>query len=565
AKDVLILALAAGTDIPANRYFNTGASTTTSGPLSSGTAYGFVIKSAGAVIDAVGTNSYTFPAISGVTAADFSGNAPALSGNAGTVRTAAVDNNVGTDFTSSATATQSVGTYNTSAGYVPAAATLNYAWTPTANLNDPTISNPTASNLAATTTFEVVATDATTTCADTGSVTVTVGAPVIAAFSANDSSLCAGQSVTLTATQTGGGAPYTYSVSNGSSVVSTTATSTLTPTTTTTYVVTVTDACLQTDTQAVTIVVNALPTAALTPVSSTICNGQTQLLTTTTSAATPSYVYRLNGTVISGATAATYGATLGGTYQVTVTDAATACSTAVSATVNVLFPSLTVTPSTTATTCGAAPTTVTAATNVYSAATDIGTESFNGSLGTFTQSTLTSHTAGSFLIYSPGYTYGGETFQTYDNSQFAQVNSDSTGSGQKQRLLLTSPAYSTIGQNPVGVILDYKYQFYSTGDSAVQVQASTDGTTWGLVQNIQALGSRGTSAAFEIDTFLLPAAYLNQPQVYVRILYASTYGFELAINNFRLTSLTQSSIAWSPAEGLFTDAAATVPYTGGNA
>ncbi|HEY0110941.1 MAG TPA: hypothetical protein VGB67_14980, partial [Fibrella sp.] len=203
AMSVLVLHLGTGTDNATNRFFNTGGS---SNSLSSGGAAGHVLKYAGAVIDAVATNAYSFPSTANVSAADFSGSASALSGNAGTVRTAATDNNLGSDFTTSASATQSIGTYNSGANYVfsltssPFTTSYTYSWTPSTNLNNPAIANPTANNLTATTTYTVTATEAGAGCSGgTDSVTVLVGTPVVAAFSANDSTLCAGQAVTLTA------------------------------------------------------------------------------------------------------------------------------------------------------------------------------------------------------------------------------------------------------------------------------------------------------------------------------------------------------------------------------
>ncbi|HEY0108245.1 MAG TPA: hypothetical protein VGB67_01390, partial [Fibrella sp.] len=287
-------------------------------------------------------------------------------------------------------------------------------------------------------------------------------------------------------------------------------------------------------------------------------------LTTTTNAATPTYAYTRNNASIAGANAATYNATLAGTYVVTVTDGPTACQARDTATVTVLSaPAVTVSPATATLACGAAPIQLTASSNYFTGATTIGSEDFNSGLGTFTQSiTSSTHTSGAWLSYPSGYLYAGFTqFTTSDASSFVMVNSDSLGSINSQRVAIVSPAYSTVGQSTPAVILNHHYTSYSA-DSAVAVQASLNGTTWTTVGSF--LGTpQGSTTAFDRDTVLLGSTYANQSQVYVRMLYASTWGYYWAINNFQLVGLTPGAVTWSPNAGLFTDAAGTLAYTGG--
>ncbi|HEY0109237.1 MAG TPA: hypothetical protein VGB67_06375, partial [Fibrella sp.] len=321
-------------------------------------AVGYVLRAGSTVIDAVATNSYSFPAAAGVTPADFSGT---LTGsNAGFIRTASSDNNLAGDFTvSSASAVQTLGTYHSA---VQTPSTFTYAWTPSADLDDPTIANPTASNLTTTTTFTVVATESVAGCSGSGSVTVLVGTPVAAAFSANDSNLCAGQTVTLTASASGGGGPYTYSVSDGTSQVSTTASTTLTPTTTTTYIVTVTDACTQTDTQAVTIVVNPAPNVSVTPNAASTCGtGSTTL--TASGADTYTWIPTTSLTPTTGATVVST-TTITRTYTVTGTVTATGCTDTGRATITVIPPVVASASAAPATVCGGG-STVLSATTTY--------------------------------------------------------------------------------------------------------------------------------------------------------------------------------------------------------
>ncbi len=128
ANSVMVICLGAGTDDVANRYFNTGGANDS---YFSGSLIGVVVKNGSTIIDAVGVNSgYVFDPATGVTAADWSGFAPSLSGFAGTIRTTPIDNNVGSDWTQSDTPSplQTIGSYNAGLG-VPV-----YLWSPATGL-----------------------------------------------------------------------------------------------------------------------------------------------------------------------------------------------------------------------------------------------------------------------------------------------------------------------------------------------------------------------------------------------------------------------------------------------
>ncbi len=106
---VLLLHLGVGPDNPANRYYNTGGSTNA---ITSGQAGGYLVRSGATIVDAVVTNSGIWPAVSGVTVADWSGNIAGTTNIAGVVRTAAADNNTATNWTISSSVAQSLGSYN---------------------------------------------------------------------------------------------------------------------------------------------------------------------------------------------------------------------------------------------------------------------------------------------------------------------------------------------------------------------------------------------------------------------------------------------------------------------
>ncbi|MBK8685511.1 MAG: lamin tail domain-containing protein [Bacteroidetes bacterium] len=166
---VAIVHLGNGTDDIANRYFNTGG---TNDVWLSTSAYGIVLKNGSSVIDAVGRgNPYVWNAGTGVTASDWSGNIATTSA-AGIVRTAALDNNVGSDWVLSTITPATIGTFNT--GYIPSVSIASYSWSPSAFIGgQEALQNPLATTMNASTTYSVVVTT-TDGCTATGNATVTV-------------------------------------------------------------------------------------------------------------------------------------------------------------------------------------------------------------------------------------------------------------------------------------------------------------------------------------------------------------------------------------------------------
>ncbi|MCW5908698.1 MAG: T9SS type A sorting domain-containing protein [Chitinophagales bacterium] len=183
---------------------------------------------------------------------------------------------------------------------------------------------------ASTTTYTVTVTNGN--CSATASATVTVNPVPTAGISPASATICEGQSTTLTAS---GGGTYAWSNSGGSN-----AAATFSPTTNTVYTVTVTGAGNCTATASSQVTVNALPTASISPATTSICNGQSATLT-----ASGGGTYAWSNSGGNNATA-TFSPTTNATYTVTVTNAANCTATAsASVTVNSL-PAASVNPAT---------------------------------------------------------------------------------------------------------------------------------------------------------------------------------------------------------------------------
>jgi len=141
-----------------------------------------------------------------------------------------------------------------------------YTWATGTGLTCTNCANPTASP-ASTITYTVIGTSAAG-CADTTTVTVTVGAKLTASISGKDT-ICSGNSTTLTAS---GGSTYAWS--NGS----TNASITVSPASTASYTVTVSNGGCPPAKDSVTVKVNPTPVPGITSSANPICAGSSATL-----------------------------------------------------------------------------------------------------------------------------------------------------------------------------------------------------------------------------------------------------------------------------------------------
>ena len=183
------------------------------------------------------------------------------------------------------------------------------------------------------------------------------------------------------------------------------------------------------------------------------------------------------------------------------------------------------------------------------------TESFNGVATGWTQSNASTGgtPANAAWSFAPdGYLYS-ETFHSNDSSRFMITNSDFQGSGGTTLTYFNAPVVSTLGYSSLTLSFYQYYRFL--GGSAV-VQVSTNNSTWTDV--LTQTATSGTATGF-VQKIVDLSTYINKPTLYIRFKYSDSYGYYWLIDNFNLSGNTQQ-ITWSPTTGLYTDAAAAVPY-----
>lgn len=156
------------------------------------------------------------------------------------------------------TTTGNIAVCNGQYATLTASGATTYSWSPSTALNT-TSANEVVANPSSTITYNVIGTA--NGCSSTASVTVTVNANPVVGVSANTTSICNGQTATLTAN---GASTYAWSPSTGLSAI--TGTSVIaSPSTTTTYVITGTSVSGCTGTNSITINANTGGSAPVQP------------------------------------------------------------------------------------------------------------------------------------------------------------------------------------------------------------------------------------------------------------------------------------------------------------
>ncbi|RYZ23983.1 MAG: hypothetical protein EOO16_02630 [Chitinophagaceae bacterium] len=315
---------------------------------------------------------------------------------------------------------------------------------------------------------------------------------------------------------------------------------------------------------AVTATVTAPPAITVGAAQTSICAGASTTLSV--SSANSNYVYSWTpGTITGTSPTVTPSATT--RYVLTATDNTTNCvaKDSVTVTVNRVPTPVVITPATAAS-CSGAPAALAGTGGLVSGVVVL-REDFNSGAPTWTRANQSSGgtpAAADWTDRVNGYIYSFVTFQSNDNSGFMMSNSDAQGVGGTTETTLRSPAFSTVGMATLNLEFYHYFRYYTfaASDSAT-VEVSVDNNVWTSVQSFKG-STIGAPDAFEVATVNLDA-WVNRPTLYVRFKYTSNYGYYWALDNVSIQGDQRTTFSWSPTAGLFTDAAGTVPYTGGPA
>ena len=317
------------------------------------------------------------------------------------------------------------------------------------------------------------------------------------------------------------------------------------------------------DSATTTVIVNPLPVIAVTPDGGGYCSGSGGSVTMTASgAATYSWS---PGSGLSGTTGPTVTASPSSTtaYTVTGTDGAGCAGTHVSTvTVTSTPPPVVVTPLAD-TACVGVGIMLSGSSSMPDTAF---LESFNAGIGLWTvTNTGTSSAAVTQWTSRPdGYVYAATTYHSPDASPFIMTNSDAGGSGFTTISSITSPSFSLAGYTAATLRFNHYYR-YIASDVFVRVEISTDGgSTWSTVRDYRPAAATVGSAASFVTATLDLSAYAGSANCKLRFNYSAGYGWYWAVDNVVVTGVgSYSNITWSPASGLYNDAALTTPYVAG--
>jgi len=228
----------------------------------------------------------------------------------------------------------------------------NYTWYKAGTL----VSGPASANVYSVSSagsYTVRATNTSTNCFATSPATTIT---VLPSASVNgNSAICANGSVAMSVAIAAGQTIQWESSIDGSTWTptgSTSATFNATPTNTTSAIISInyraviatgtnTSTAATGTTNAIVVNVNPIPTAIISNTASgtTLCAGTNAILTASSGAASPTYQWYNNNTIITGATSSTYTATSSGNYSFKVTDISCDCSaTSISSTVTLVSP-----------------------------------------------------------------------------------------------------------------------------------------------------------------------------------------------------------------------------------
>jgi hypothetical protein len=296
---------------------------------------------------------------------------------------------------------------------------------------------------------------------------------------------------------------------------------------------------------------------AITATPNMICAGQSSTLEVTSANTNYTYSWSPSAQTGNSISVSPAGTT---TYTVTATDAGTGCVNAgtVSVSVNPVPAAIVFTPAT-VTMCPGSPAQALNFTGGSLTNIPVFTEDFNGAATGWTKTnTGTGGTVANadWTLQPDGFAVGTTIFHSNDNSQFIFSSSDAQGIGSTTNTTLTSPVINLSGYTSASLSFYHHYDDWDTDDQIV-VEVSTNGTSWTVLKTY--ITDQGTAGGFATDNISLNSV-AGQGTVYLRFRYFATWGYYWAIDNVTVKGTAATTMTWSPAADLYTDAAGTAAY-----
>jgi hypothetical protein len=159
-----------------------------------------------------------------------------------------------------------------------------------------------------------------------------------------------------------------------------------------------------------------------------------------------------------------------------------------------------------------------------------------------------------------GPSWFGTVLHSNDNTTMFFSDADSQGSGNYNDNKLISPVFSLSGYTAASLSFWHYYKSWTPSNGAVQI--STDGgTTWASLQGYTNT-TQGTPTVWS-HVVLDLGAYVGQTNLRLRWYYTATWGWGWGVDNVLVSGSATSAITWTPATGLWNDAAMTSPYVAG--
>lgn len=172
---------------------------------------------------------------------------------------------------------------------------------------------------------------------------------------------------------------------------------------------------------------------------------------------------------------------------------------------------------------------------------------------------------GNWFLYEDGDFVFVSRVHSNDNSAFAAVNSDLQGSGTTTNSSLYSPVLDLTLYTTASLSFWHHYHRYNGPESA-NVEVSRDGgATFAVSDRVyfhNGLTEIGTASNF-VNTTVDLTAFAGLNNIVIRFRYTAAFDYGWAIDNILITGSAASAVVWTPATGLFTDAAGNTPYVAG--